>query len=169
MATTHSTTAHRGKTARRAPAKMNALTLLKADHREVAELLERFEKGKSRMDDAKKQALALEICAKLTVHATIEEEIFYPAVAEAVEGAEDLLEEARVEHGSLKNLIGKIEGGSPDSEEFDALVKVLGEYVKHHVKEEQNELFPTVRDSDLDLAEIGVRLAARKDELAAAK
>jgi hemerythrin-like domain-containing protein len=165
MATTH-TASHRGTASRRAPAKPNALAQLKADHQEVADLLERFEKGKSRMESAKKQALALDICRKLTIHATIEEEIFYPAVADAVDDAEDLVEEAKVEHASLKNLISQIEDAAPDAGEFDALVKVLGEYVKHHVKEEQNEIFPLVRRSDLDLAGLGERLAMRKSELA---
>jgi hemerythrin-like domain-containing protein len=163
MATTHDATVP--KSSRRAPAKRNALTLLKADHQEVAELLKSFEKRKARMDAEQKQALALEICGKLTVHATIEEEIFYPAVAAEVDDAEDLVEEAKVEHESLKHLIAQIESSAPESEEFDAKVKVLGEYVKHHVKEEQNELFPTVRRSDVDLAALGGQLAARKSEL----
>ena len=165
MATTHHAAARRGS-ARRAPAKTNALALLKSDHAEVAALLDRFEKGKRRMKDEKKQALALEICRKLTVHATIEEEIFYPAVAREVDDAEDLLEEAKVEHASLKSLIAKIERSAPQSDAYEALVKVLGEYVKHHVKEEHTELFPTVRKSDLDLAAIGAQLAARKRALA---
>jgi hemerythrin-like domain-containing protein len=104
----------------------------------------------------------------LTVHAQIEEEIFYPACHEHVEDAEDLLAEAKVEHQTLKELIAKIEKAKPGSEEFDAEVKVLGEYVKHHVKEEQNELFPKVRKSELDLTEVGEQLATRKEELQAA-
>jgi hemerythrin-like domain-containing protein len=161
MAATHAATrqaSNRSKT--------NALTLLKGDHEEVAELLDRYEKRKSRMEAAQKQELAEEICTKLTVHAQIEEEIFYPAVAEEIDDAEDPVEEARVEHASLKHLIGQIEKGSPESHEYDAQVKVLGEYVKHHVKEEQNELFPMVRKSDIDLAALGEQLMTRKTELA---
>jgi hypothetical protein len=103
----------------------------------------------------------------LTVHAQIEEEIFYPACKEMVEDTEDLLAEAEIEHRSLKELIAKIEAGEPGSEKYDAEVTVLGEYVKHHVKEEQGELFPKVRDSELDLAELGEQLEARKQELMA--
>ena len=102
----------------------------------------------------------------LTVHAQIEEEIFYPAAREALgEEGEDLLDEAKVEHNSLKELIGHIEGSSPEDELFGAHVKVLGEYVKHHVKEEEGELFPKLRKSDMDLVEIGEQMAARKKEL----
>jgi hypothetical protein len=165
MATTHTATRH-GKTKGRSGAKSNALALLKSDHEKVAALLERFEKRKDRMEAAQKQDLAHEICTELTIHAQIEEEIFYPAVAAEIEDAGDLVEEARVEHASLKHLIGKIESGDPDTEAYDALMKVLGEYVKHHVKEEQSEMFPMVRKSDLDLAALGEQLMARKAELA---
>jgi hypothetical protein len=153
------------KNARTKTAPQNALTLLRADHKEVADMLQKYEKGRKRLDSRKKQALAQEICGALTVHATIEEEIFYPACHEQVSGAEDLLAEAKVEHQSLKELIAKIEAETPGSEAYDAEVTVLGEYVKHHVKEEQTSLFPKVRASDLDLKEVGERLAARKAEL----
>jgi hemerythrin-like domain-containing protein len=146
-------------------AENDALTILKSDHEDVAELLDRYEARKSDLKGDEKQDLALEICQKLTVHAMIEEEIFYPAVAERVEDSEDLVEEAKVEHESLKHLIDQIEDGSPGSDEFDAQVKVLGEYVKHHVKEEQNELFPKVRKADIDLAALGEQMMTRKDAL----
>ena len=115
---------------------MDAIELLTRDHRHVEELFGQFRSG----SDEERRASAEGIIRELSIHAAIEEEIFYPKVAQEVDDAEDLVEEAKVEHASLKTLIGKIEGGSPDSEEFDAQVKVLGEYVKHHVKEEQNEL-----------------------------
>jgi hemerythrin superfamily protein len=150
---------------RPAPQRQNALSLLRADHEEVSALFEKFEKGKSRLDAQRKGALAGEICQALTVHAKIEEEIFYPACREQVDKAEELLAEAKVEHQSLKELIAKIEAQEPGSEEHDAEVKVLGEYVKHHVREEQNELFPKVRKSDLDLKALGEQLMARKSEL----
>jgi hypothetical protein len=146
----------------------NAISLLKSDHEEVSELFEKYEKGVERSTAQQKTALAQQICGALTVHAQIEEEIFYPACHEHVEDAEDLLAEAKVEHVTLKELIAKIEKAEPGSEEFDAEVKVLGEYVKHHLKEEQNELFPKVRKSELDLNEVGQQLAARKEELQAA-
>jgi hemerythrin-like domain-containing protein len=143
----------------------DALALLKADHETVSELLDKYEKGKERMEDEKKSELAHKICEELKVHAQIEEEIFYPALREASEEAEDALAEASVEHASIKSLVEQVESDSPESEEFDAKVKVIGEYVKHHVKEEQNELFPMAREADLDLKELGEQLAARKAEL----
>ena len=139
----------------------DAIALLKADHKEVAEMFEKFETARST-----KSKLAQQICVALTVHAQIEEEIFYPAAREALgDEGEDLLNEAEVEHNSLKELIGQIEGSDPDDELFDAHVKVLGEYVKHHVKEEEGQLFPKLRKSDMDLAEVGEQIAARKKEL----
>ena len=139
----------------------DAIALLKADHKEVAEMLEKFETARST-----KGKLAQQICMSLTVHAQIEEEIFYPAAREALgDEGEDLLNEAEVEHNSLKELIGQIEGSSPEDELFDARVKVLGEYVKHHVKEEEGELFPKLRKTDMDLVKVGEQLAARKKEL----
>jgi hemerythrin superfamily protein len=141
----------------------DAIALLKADHKEVADMFEKFETARST-----KEKLAHQICTSLTVHAQIEEEIFYPAAREALgEEGEDLLNEAEVEHNSLKELIGQIEGSSPEDELFDAHVKVLGEYVKHHVKEEEGEIFPKLRKSDMDLVEVGAQLATRKKELMA--
>src|ERR1700741_3278050 len=139
----------------------DAIALLKADHKEVAEMLEKFETARST-----KGKLAQQICQALTVHAQIEEEIFYPAAREALGGeGKDLLDEAKDEDGSFKKLIGQIEGSEPNDELFDANVKVLGEYVKHHVKEEEGEMFPKLRKSDMDLKGIGEQLAARQKEL----
>ena len=165
MATPHVT--HRTSKRRTATKKANALTLLRQDHDDVSALFGKYEKSKAKMSAETKQALALTICQMLTIHATIEEEIFYPAAREQVEDGEDLLDEAEVEHQSAKDLIAQIEGMKPDDELYDAKVKVLGEYIKHHVKEEQNELFPACRKSDLDLAAIGAQLEARKKELMA--
>ena len=144
--------------------KPDALQLLKTDHEEVSALFERYENG-TRLDADEKRTLADKICEAVTIHAQIEEEIFYPACDEAVQKAEDLLAEARVEHRALKDLIAKIEAQQPGTCEFDAEVKVLSEYVKHHVKEEQSELFPKVRKSDLDLEGLGNELAERKSIL----
>jgi hemerythrin superfamily protein len=143
----------------------DALALLKADHEAVNELVEKYEKGKDRLDDEKKSELAHKICEELTIHARIEEEIFYPALREASDEAEDALNEAAVEHASIKSLVEQIHDDSPESEEFDAKIKVIGEYVKHHVKEEQGKIFPMAREADLDLKELGEQLAARKAEL----
>ena len=156
-------TASKGAQAR--AGKNDAIKLLKADHKEVSDMVDKFENG--RLSKDRKVATAKQICMALTVHAQIEEEIFYPAAREAsVRDGEDLLDEAEVEHGSIKELVAAIENASPDDDElFDARVKVLGEYVKHHVKEEENELFPKLRKSDMDLEEVGAQLAARKEEV----
>ena len=139
----------------------DALALLRADHQMVQGLFDQFEKTRS---EDRKSALAEQICNELTIHAQIEEEIFYPAAREAIRD-EDLLDEAKVEHDSAKTLIEQIQGEGPQGELFEAKVKVLGEYVKHHVKEEQNELFAQVRKTKLDLKELGERLQQRKTEL----
>lgn len=149
------------KTTRRSKSP-NAITLLTNDHKNVDGLFKKFERQKN---DSKKAEIAAQICAELTVHATIEEEIFYPACREAVKGGADLLDEAKVEHASAKDLIAQLQSMSVGDELYDAKVKVLGEYVRHHVKEEQRELFPKARKSKMDLAAIGERLAARKAEL----
>mgnify|MGYP003575994977 FL=1 len=161
--TTNRRTAAR-KAARTRAGKDDAIKLLKADHKEVSEMVAKLENG--RLSKDRKVATARQICMALTVHAQIEEEIFYPAAREAVRSGEELLDEAEVEHGSIKELVSAIENASPDDDElFDARVKVLGEYVKHHVKEEENELFPKLRKSDMDLEEVGAQLSARKKEL----
>ena len=139
----------------------DALALLKADHTKVEGLFSQFDKART---DDKKRALAEQICQELKIHTTIEEEIFYPAAREAT-GDEDTLNEAAVEHESAKELIEQIESGSPDDDMWVAKVTVLGEYIKHHVNEEQTELFPEVRKSKLDLKELGQRLLERKQEL----
>jgi hemerythrin superfamily protein len=141
----------------------DAITLLRADHRLVSELFEQFEKSRS---STKKKALAQQICSELTVHAKVEEEIFYPAVKAALKDKE-LVPEARVEHETLKWLIAQVEGAEPDGEDYDAKVKVMSEYVKHHVKEEQNEIFPKAKATRLDMADLGAQIAARKQSLVA--
>lgn len=138
-----------------------ATTLLRADHKLVAGLFEDYEKATS---NAKKKSLVDQICTELTVHAQVEEEIFYPAVKAALKDKE-LVPEATVEHATLKNLIAEVEDKEPDGEMFDAKVKVLGEYVKHHVKEEHNEMFPKAKSTKLDMKELGNRITERKAEL----
>jgi hypothetical protein len=143
----------------------DAVALLKADHEKVAGLFEDFEKATG---DAKKQKLADEICMELTVHAKIEEEIFYPACEGKVE--EDLLKEAYVEHDGAKLLIAEIEAGSPSDEFFDAKVKVLGEQIEHHVEEEEARvegLFSQARKAGVDMDSLGEEMAARKAKLIA--
>lgn len=140
-----------------------ATRLLRADHKHVSELFQQFENARS---SSRKKALVQEICQELTVHAQIEEEIFYPAVQVALNDKE-LVPEAIVEHQTLKYLIAQIEDAETNSELYGAKVKVLSEYVQHHVKEEQNEIFPKVKDSTLDLIELGSQMAQRKEELKA--
>ncbi|WP_377154282.1 hemerythrin domain-containing protein [Roseateles sp. UC29_93] len=147
---------------------VDAIKLLTDDHKEVQALFKAYQKlvDDDGEDDLREQ-LAQDICAKLTIHATIEEEIFYPAARDSLEDDEgdDLLDEAEVEHASAKELIAQIAEGSAADELYDAKVKVLGEYIAHHVKEEEKELFPKVQQSDLDLDALGDELSARKAEL----
>jgi hemerythrin-like domain-containing protein len=138
----------------------DALTLLRTDHQNVSKMFDQFEKTRS---SDRKKALAEQICNELTVHAQIEEEIFYPAARGAIRD-KDLIAEATVEHQSAKDLIAQIEGGR-SGEMWEAQVKVLGEYIKHHVKEEQNELFAQVRRTKLDTRALGEQMQARKMEL----
>jgi hemerythrin superfamily protein len=142
----------------------DAIALLKQDHRTVEELFEKFEKASG---DGRKQALAEEICLDLSVHAQIEEEIFYPACEGKVE--EDLLKESYVEHDAAKLLIAEIMAGGPQADEFyDAKVKVLQEEIQHHVEEEEKRmegLFAQARKAGLDMDALGEQLAARKMEL----
>lgn len=146
-----------------APAPKDAIAMLKADHAAVSEMFAEYEKSRS---IPKKKALVAEICTALSVHAQIEEEIFYPAVKAALKD-KLLVPEATVEHTSVKDLIAQIEGLEPDGEMYDAKVKVLSEYVKHHVKEEQNEMFPKAKSTSLDMVDLGAQMAASKDELLA--
>jgi hemerythrin superfamily protein len=139
----------------------DAIALLKADHAEVTKMFDRFDKSD---DDDEKQELARIICAELTMHTAIEEEIFYPA-ARAALADDELLDEADVEHASAKELISQIEAGSPHEDKWEAKVKVLGEYVKHHISEEHKEIFPKVRKAKLNLKELAGELKARKEEL----
>lgn len=144
-------------------ASKDAIALLKADHQAVSQLFAEYERTHS---SANKKALVADICTALSVHAQIEEEIFYPAVKAALRD-KVLVPEATVEHASVKDLVAQLEGIEPDGEMYDAKVKVLSEYVKHHVKEEQNEIFPKAKTSSVDMLDLGTRMAVRKDELLA--
>jgi hemerythrin superfamily protein len=142
---------------------MDAIKLLIADHRMVNDLFDEFEKMKDKgdEDDEAKQLLVETACAALTIHAQIEEEIFYPAARDAIDDM-DLLDEAEVEHASAKQLISELSAMQPGDDLYDAKFTVLGEYVKHHVQEEEKELFAKVKKSDLDLDELGEELMQRK-------
>ncbi len=145
------------------PKAQEATALLRADHMRVSALFAEYEKTRS---SAKKKMLVSKICTELTIHARVEEEIFYPAVKAALKDHE-LVPEAIVEHGTLKALISQIRDVEPDGEMFDAKIKVLSEFVKHHVAEEQSKLFPKAKKTKLDMFALGTQLAARKDELLA--
>jgi hemerythrin-like domain-containing protein len=141
----------------------SAITLLKQDHREVEDYFEEYEDLDN--DDAKAE-LAEKICMALKVHMQIEEEIFYPQARQAT-GDDDLLDEALVEHAGAKHLIAEIEAMEVGDDLYDAKIRVLGEQIKHHVKEEEEELFPEVERSKMDLAGVGAKMAKRKSELMA--
>ena len=139
---------------------MDAIAMLKADHRKVEEIFAAFEKATSK---ARKQALAEQACLELKVHTVIEEEIFYPACRGKVE--EDLLNEAYVEHDGAKQLINEIEAGGPEEDFYDAKVKVLSEMIEHHVEEEERRsegMFAQARQAGLDMDELADQMRARK-------
>ena len=151
-------------------AEPDACSLLDTDHKNVKKMFTAYEEltgSRAASATDKKRELALQICMELTVHTQIEEEIFYPAVREAIKET-DLLDEAEVEHASAKELIEQIQSAQDVDDMFDAKVKVLGEYIDHHVKEERNEMFPKARAAKgLDLVAMREQLATRKEELMA--
>jgi hemerythrin superfamily protein len=143
--------------------KLDAIALLKADHDEVEKLFKEFD---SASGEGRKEKLARQICRELTIHAQIEEEIFYPACEGKVE--EDLLKESYVEHDAAKVMITEIEAGEPSDDFYDAKMKVLQEEVEHHVQEEEKRmegLFAQARKAGLDMDALGEQLAERKAEL----
>lgn len=147
----------------------DAIEQLSADHKAVKALFKEYValvEGEGGTDA--KLVVAQQICTMLTVHATVEEEVFYPAAREVLGDDADLIDEADVEHATAKDLIAQIEGASPDDDElYDARVKVLGEYIDHHVKEEEGEIFPKVKKAKVDVKALGVEMAARKEVLLA--
>lgn len=156
-------------TAAKAPSNTgtDAITLLTQDHKAVQKIFKEFDKLKQNGgNDEEKSELVTRACQELTVHAQIEEEIFYPAVRAAIED-EDLMDEAEVEHGTAKELIAQLESMEPGNDLYDARFTVLGEYINHHVKEEQDEMFPKARKAKVDLKALGEELLTRKQELRA--
>ena len=140
----------------------DATALLKADHQLVVSLFADYEVTNS---TNKKKQLVEQICKELSIHAQVEEEIFYPAVQKALKDHE-LVPEATVEHATLKDLIAQVKDIEPDGDMYDAKIKVLSEYVKHHVKEEESEMFPEAKSTKLNLMELGAQITQRKAELA---
>jgi hemerythrin superfamily protein len=148
---------------------LDAIDLLKQDHERVERAFRDFEKM-DRHDAEGCRRLIQDVCEALRLHSTLEEEVFYPAVREAI-GDEDLMSEAAVEHETALMLIEQLDNMGPDDPNYFATFTVLGEYVRHHVREEQEEMFPAARRAGLDLAALGERLRARraalKEEVAA--
>ncbi|MFP5392343.1 MAG: hemerythrin domain-containing protein [Gammaproteobacteria bacterium] len=142
---------------------IDAITLLTEDHENVKAMFEQYE-GLSDRSRASKKKLATQICQELIRHTMIEEEIFYPAVRQAIKD-DDMLDEAIVEHASAKDLINQILEMEPAEDLYDAKVKVLQEMIEHHVEEEEKEMFEKARDSKLDLEELGQQMFERKQEI----
>jgi hypothetical protein len=146
-------------------ASSDAIEMLKSDHRQVEQLFKQFEDLSDRASTSKKR-IADQICTALILHTAIEEEIFYPAMRAAAKDAEEMLDEAVVEHASAKELIAQLQEMDPQDELYDAKVKVLSEQIAHHVEEEEKEMFSKARKAKLDLPALGGEMAARKEALA---
>ena len=145
--------------------KPDALAQLKADHDKVKRLFLEFESLKGDDDDdERKSELVDEICYELTIHAMLEEEIFYPAVRAAIDD-DEMMDEADIEHAGARELISQLEVMYPGDDHFDATVTVLGEEVAHHIDKEENDMFEALRGAGIDLDELGEQLAARKEAL----
>ena len=143
---------------------VDAIDLLKQDHDRVERAFKQFEKMDRHDADACRR-LIRSVCEDLKVHTALEEEVFYPALRQAIDD-QDLMNEAAVEHETAKMLIEQLDNMAADDPSYYATFTVLGEYVRHHVKEEQGEMFPEAKKSKLDLAALGERMRSRKDELA---
>jgi hemerythrin superfamily protein len=142
---------------------VEAIDMLKQDHDKVEKAFKEFEKI-DRADTQTCRELVMSVCEDLKVHTTLEEEIFYPAVREAIED-DDIMNEASVEHETAKMLIEQLENMPDDDPNFHATFTVLGEYVRHHIKEEEGEMFPAAKKSDLDFESLSERMRERKQEL----
>lgn len=143
--------------------KTDALAMLKADHDKVKKMFKDFEKLDSDESQEKAQ-LVRQACAELKIHTQLENELVYPAVREAIDD-DDLMDEALVEHQAAEELISQLEQMEPGDEMYDAKFTVLGEYVNHHIAEEQKEMFPKAKKAKIDLAGLGEQMLARKQEL----
>lgn len=143
-----------------------AIEMLKEDHAKVQKAFKEFEKM-DREDTETMKQMVQTVCEDLKVHTTLEEEIFYPAVRDAIDD-EDIMNEAAVEHDTAKMLIEQLENMGPDDPNFHATFTVLGEYVKHHIKEEEDEMFPQAKKTDLDFEDLAQRMKERKQELTGA-
>ena len=142
----------------------DAIGMLKADHDKVRDLFKQFDDIKDSRANKQKEKIVTEACRELTIHTKLEEEIFYPAVRKAID-EDDLMNEAKVEHDSAKQLIRQLESMQASDEMFVAKFTVLAEYVKHHIEEEHNEMFPKAKKTDIDLEALGEKMMRRKQQL----
>jgi len=142
----------------------DAVAMLTEDHKKVKKLFSDFDKLKESGSDEEKSAVVEQICNELTIHAELEEEIFYPAVREAID-ERDLMDEALVEHAGAKALIAQLEDMDPEDDLYDAKVTVLGEQINHHVVEEEGEMFPKAKKAGVDVAGLGQQMLERKMDL----
>jgi len=142
----------------------DAISMLKADHDKVKKMFKDFERMHEAEEDQEAEQLAKQICNELTLHAQVEEELFYPAVREAISD-DDLMDEADIEHASAKELVAQLEELEPGDDHYDARVTVLSEYIEHHTKEEEGQMFVQARKADVNTVELGKRIAERKEEL----
>jgi hemerythrin-like domain-containing protein len=164
MRTEHAAPGNKRRRAKRASSARDAIAMLKKDHEEVQAMFRKFEKMAGDGNAEEKSELVSRICNALKVHTALEEEIFYPAVRAAID--EDLLmDEAMVEHDNAKNAIAQLETMAPGDDRYDAMVCVLGESVKHHINEEQKEMFPAAKKAKMDFAQLAEEMLARKKEL----
>jgi len=142
---------------------LDAIDMLKQDHDKAEKAFKEFEKMDRQEAEACRRLIA-QTCEELKVHTALEEEIFYPALREAIDD-EDTMNEAAVEHETAKMLIEQLENMDADDPNYYATFTVLGEYVKHHIQEEHGEMFPAAKKAKLDLEALGERMRARKEEL----
>lgn len=154
---------------RSAPGTTDAVSILTEDHKKVKKMFADYEKlMKSGDNNEEKRALVEKICEELIVHTQIEEDIFYPAVRNAIKD-DNLMDEADVEHNGAKNLIVQLQGMEPGDDHYDAKVTVLGENIDHHLKEEQEEMFPKAKEAKIDLNDLGAKMLERRQELQASR
>ena len=142
----------------------DAISMLEAEHDKVTDLFGRFDEIKDSRANKVKEAIVAEACRELTIHTAIEEQIFYPAMREPI-ADDDMMNEAAVEHEGAKSLIHDLEGMDASDDMFNAKFIVLSEYVKHHIKEERNEMFPRARATDVDMVALGQKMLGRRQEL----
>lgn len=156
-------TSHRGHAKGK---EQDALDILAEDHQKVLKMFDQFRKmtKKADADEQEMQTLVETACAELTIHSQVEEELFYPALRDASD-ADDLLDEAEVEHASAKQLITELAAMQPGDDLYEAKFTVLGEYVKHHIGEEEHQLFPKAKKAKMDLESLGEEIRTRKQEL----